>query len=85
MMSGWEEGPQLKSPWQMYARYVQDMCKVCARCVQGVLNIICVSPLNLGDPWRPLATLGDMPENGQMDVVHILHVHVHHVYVREIA
>ena len=23
-------------------------------------------PLNLGDPWRPLATIGDMPENGQM-------------------
>ena len=23
------------------------------------------SPLNLGDPWRPLATIGDMTENGQ--------------------
>ena len=25
------------------------------------------SPLDLGNPWRPLATLGDMPENGQND------------------
>ena len=25
------------------------------------------SPLNLGDPWRPLATIGDMPENSNFE------------------
>ena len=28
----------------------------------------------LGDPWRPLATIGDMPENGHFDLIQMAKV-----------